>query len=73
MTAKMCQNFGIKVRGLIINNLDSNGYPVNELKRDLEELTRIPIIGSIPYIQDFNLEKISQIVANEIDLKSLIQ
>ena len=71
MTNEMCQRYGIKIRGLIINNLESNGYPINELKRDLEELTKKPVIGSIPFIKDFNLEKISQIVSNEIDLNSL--
>ena len=71
MTNEMCQRYGIKIRGLIINNLESNGYPLNELKRDLEELTKKPVIGSIPFIKDFNLEKISQIVSNEIDLNSL--
>lgn len=71
MTIKMCQNYGIKVRGIIINNLNSSGYPTHELKRDIEELTETPVIGSIPYIKDFNLEKISQIITNKIDLKSL--
>src|SRR3990172_1663693 len=59
------------VRGIIINNLNSSGYPTHELKRDIEELTETPVIGSIPYIKDFNLEKISQIITNKIDLKSL--
>jgi len=73
MTCKMCQNFGIKIRGIIINNLDKQGYPINELKRDLESLTGIPVIGSIPYIQDFTIEKISEIVSKEIDIKSLVK
>src|SRR3972149_5393203 len=71
MTIKMCQNYGIKVRGIIINNLNSSGYPTHDLKRDIEELTETPVIGSIPYIKEFNLEKISQIITNKIDLKSL--
>lgn len=73
MTNEMCQRYGIKIRGLIINNLESNGYPIQELKRDLEELTQKPVIGSIPFIKDFKLEKISQIISNEIDLHSLFQ
>lgn len=72
MTIKMCQNYGIKVRGIIINNLNSSGYSHNELKRDIEALTKTPVIGLIPYIEDFNLEKISEVIANKIDLKSLI-
>jgi len=72
MTCKMCQNYGIKVHGIIINNLNSSGYPTNELKRDIEELTGTHVLGSIPHIKDLTLEKISQIITNEIDLKSLI-
>jgi len=73
MTCKMCQNFGIKIYGIIINNLDKQGYPINELKRDLESLTGISVIGSIPYLQDFTIDKISEIVSKEIDIKSLVK
>ncbi len=71
MTIKMCQNFGIKIRGLIINCLDKQGYPINELKRDLESLTGITVLGTIPFIQDFSIEKISEIISHEIDISSL--
>ena len=73
MTCKMCKDSGIKIRGLIINNLDKQGYPINELKRDLESLTKISVIGSIPFIQDFSIDKISEIVSKEIDIKSLVK
>ena len=73
MTCKMCQNYGIKIRGIIINILDSKGYPIDILKRDLEELTNIPVIGSIPYMEDFDLEKLSQIITNNISLESLFK
>jgi len=73
MTCKMCQNYGLKICGIIINVLDSKGYPINTLKRDLEELTNIPVIGSIPYVEDFDLEKLSQIITNNISLKSLFE
>ena len=71
MTCNMCKNYGIKIRGIIINTLDTDGYPINTLQRDLEELTSIPVIGSIPYMKDFDLEKLSQIITNSIDLKSI--
>ena len=72
MTCKMCQNYGIKIHGLIINNIDKQGYPINELTRDLESLTGISIIGSIPFMQDFSIDKISEIVSKEIDIQSLV-
>ena len=73
MTNEMCKNFGIKVRGFIINNLDTFGYPLDELKRDLEDLTKIPVLCSVPFIEDFTIEQIAHIISDQIDLKSLIQ
>ena len=46
MTCKMCENFGVSIRGIIINDLDSNGYPLKELKRDFESLR--PKFGWFP-------------------------
>jgi cobyric acid synthase len=67
----MCQYYKIKIRGIIINNLNLNGYSTDVLKRDLEELTKIDVIGSIPYLEKFNLEQLSKTIANEIELDSL--
>ena len=72
MTCNMCQKFGVPIRGIIINNLDPNGYPVNELKRDFESLTGLPVLGTIPLFQDFSIPKISEAISKEIDLDSLM-
>ncbi len=73
MTCNMCENYGLKVQGIIINNFDSDGYAPNELKRDLEKLTGIPVLGIIPHIKKFDLEKIRNIMEQEINIQSLIQ
>jgi len=73
MTCKMCQYYKIKIRGIIINNLNLDGYSKDVLKRDLEELTNIAVIGSVPYFEKFNLEQLSKTIANEIDFNSLFQ
>lgn len=67
MTCKMCQYYKIKIRGIIINNLNLNGYSMDVLTRDLEELTKIDVIGSIPYFEKFNLEQLSKTIINEFD------
>lgn len=71
MTCKMCQNYGVKICGIIINILDPNGYPIDPLKRDIEELTGIPVLGVIPYMDDFDLEKLSKIIKNNTSIESL--
>ena len=49
MTVMMCQKYKIPIKGIIINNFDK-GYPINQLKKDLENLTGIKVLGSIPFL-----------------------
>jgi dethiobiotin synthetase len=72
MTCKMCTIYGLRVHGIIINNFDVNGYSINELKRDLEKLTGIPVLGVMPNIKNFNLETLRDSIEKEIDLQSLL-
>ena len=53
MTVLMCQKYKIPIKGIIINNFDK-GYPINQLKKDLESLTGIKVLGSIPFIKDMS-------------------
>ncbi|MEO2201986.1 MAG: dethiobiotin synthase, partial [Nitrosopumilus sp.] len=53
MTVKMCEKYKIPIKGIIINNFEK-GYPVKELKRDLENLTGVPILGSISFIRNMS-------------------
>ena len=73
MTCKMCEQNGIKVKGIIINVLDSDGYEIQDLKRDIEELTKTRILGIIPFLEDINLEKLSTIVSDNVDFKLLLK
>ncbi len=72
MTIKMCEKYKIPVKGIIINNFD-DGYPVAELKRDLQNLTGIKVLGSIPFIKDMSDASLYRIFKKNIDLKSLLK
>ncbi len=74
MTCKICKDYGIKIRGLVINNFDEKGTPAEKnAPVTLYELTNIPILGTIPFIRDLNnLEKKVECVAKNINVKSLI-
>ena len=74
MTCKMCKDYGIKIRGIVINNFDEKGTPAEKnVPVTLYELTNIPILGIIPFIRDLNtLEKMIEHVSKNIDIKSLI-
>jgi dethiobiotin synthetase len=72
LTCNMCKNMKIPVKGLIINNFDSTGYPVSDLERDLSALTDLPVLCSLPHMQKFNLNDYAKMIENKMDLLSLI-
>jgi dethiobiotin synthetase len=72
MTCKMCEKYKIPVKGIVINNFDTNGYNVKELKRDLEKLTNMPVLGSIPFIDDMGDTSLYRVFKKNIDFKSLV-
>jgi len=72
MTCKMCEKYKIPVKGIIINNFD-NGYPIPELKRDLQNLTGIKVLGSIPFIKNMSDASLYRIFKKNIDLKTLLK
>ena len=73
MTVKMCEKYKIPVKGIIINDFDEDGYPVKNLKRDLESLTGVKVLGSIPFIKDMSDASLNRIFKKNIDLKSLLK
>jgi len=72
MTCKMCEKYKIPVKGIIINNFD-DGYPVTELKRDLQNLTGIKVLGSIPFIKHMSDASLYRIFKKNIDVKTLLK
>ena len=72
MTVMLCQKYKIPIKGIIINNFD-NGYPINQLKKDLESLTGIKVLGSIPFIKDMSDKSLYKIFKKNIDMKSLLK
>jgi len=54
MTYEICKKKKIPVKGIIFNNFDKEGYQLKTLKRDLGALTGIPILGTIPFIENLS-------------------
>lgn len=73
MTVKMCEKYKIPVKGIIINNFDSNGYKMKELTRDLKNLTGVPILGSIPFIEDMSDSSMYKIFKKNLDMKLILK
>ena len=72
LTYNMCKNMNIPIKGLIINNFDSTGYPIPELERDLSALTDLPVLCSLPHMEKFNLASYSDLIQEKIDISALI-
>ena len=72
MTVMLCQKYKIPIKGIIINNFD-DGYPINQLKKDLENLTGIKVLGSIPFINDMSDKSLYRIFKKNIDMKLLLK
>ncbi len=73
MTVKMCREYEIPIKGIIINDSDSGGYDLDELKRDFKNLLGIPVLGSIPFIDDLSDPSLHSVFKKNIDLKSLLR
>lgn len=72
MTVKMCEKYKIPVKGIIINDFDK-GYPVKDLTKDLQNLTGVPVLGSIPFITDMSDASLNRIFKKNLNLKLLMK
>lgn len=74
MTIKICHDYKIPVKGILVNTYDENGGPAEKNSPStIHEITGVPILGVIPYIRDYeNLESMISCIEKNIDLKSLI-
>lgn len=73
MTVKMCQKYKIPIKGIIINDFDSDGYKIKELTRDLKNLTGVPILGSIPFIKDMSDSSMNRVFKKNLNMKLILK
>ncbi len=70
LTCNMCKVRGIPLKGLIINGFEGE-YNLDDLARDLWDLTSVPILGSIPPIKNLDVLSLSNIFQQNVDLAKL--
>lgn len=71
LTCDTCRKYGIKTKGIIINNFDVTGYAVDDLASDLKNLTGLDVLCSIPHVDGCNADKISKILMENGMLSAL--
>ena len=74
MTCKLCKEYDIKIKGLVINNFDEKGTAAEKnAPTTLYETTGIDIIGIVPFIKDYQkADMMIEIVGKKIDIRTLI-
>ena len=71
MTCKMAKKYGIQVKGIIINQIDLDGYDVDVLKDDIEDVTGFSVLGTVPFFKTFDIDQIANIFQTKFNLKIL--
>ncbi|NIP62538.1 MAG: dethiobiotin synthase [Nitrosopumilaceae archaeon] len=73
MTCKICQYHGIPIKGIIINNFETGGYPTKNLSRDLKSLTGVSVLGIVPFIEKLGDREVSRSFEKNIKISSLLK
>jgi len=71
MTCQMAKKSGIRIKGIIINEIDLDGYAVDVLKDDLEDITGVSVLGHIPFFNSLDVDQIAKVFETKFDLKIL--
>ena len=72
MTCKMCKDYGISVKGIVINSSDSREPIAENLAETFSELVEVNTLGILPYLKNFDLNKIVEAIEQKFDLKSFM-
>ena len=73
LTKKICSDYKIPVKGIIINNFDTEGYPVEELKRDIEKLTGNKVLGVIPKLESLDANDVADVLSKQVNISELLE
>ena len=69
LTVEACKARDVHVCGIVINAIDSDGYDSNSLTDDLQDLTSLPVLGTIPTIPNLDEDTLYKIFQDSIDMR----
>ena len=66
LTINAAQQYGLKIKGIILNQHEAGGLNDIEIKQGelIEEFSNIPILGTCPHLEDISLEGIQESLPN---------
>jgi dethiobiotin synthetase len=71
LTMNLCAKYGIRVTGIILNDVGVDGYDIQELEDNLVSLSGIDVLYKIPHMQDDNIENVTQVLQKNDFLSKL--
>lgn len=74
MTYRLCKDYDIKIKGLVINNFDEKGTVAEKNALvTLHEITGLNILGVVPFIKNYEkIDTMIDMIEKKVDVKSLI-
>jgi len=72
MTCKVCSEYGLSIKGIIINSSFENKAIAENLAETFANRTGVPILGIVPYMKLFDLGKMTEFIEKNIDLTNLV-
>lgn len=73
LTLMACKEFGINVRGIIVNNMPKKPNIVDQkAPKMMERLTGVRVLGVLPFIRGANHAAVGKILEKTVDLDGLL-
>lgn len=72
MTINACTERRINIAGIIINDSGNRGYEAATLRRDLESLTGVKVLGVLGHLDDTSPDAVSVALESAMDIDALI-
>ena len=67
LTINACKDRDIQICGIVINAIDPDGYDSDSLATDLQDLTSLSVLGTIPVIPNLDEHTLYEIFNDSID------
>jgi dethiobiotin synthetase len=73
LTVMACQKFGLDIKGIIINKMPKKPSIIEQkTPKVIEELSGVPVLGTLPFSKGANYAKIGRLLEKEMDLDRLL-
>ena len=57
LTVDACKRMEISISGFVINQITKDGYTLDNLATQLENLTSKPVLAAVPHVDNFSYDK----------------